>query len=237
MSSHAEPEKKLAAAASLDHVHDGMLLGLGSGSTAEHMVRLLGERVKRGLSITAVTTSRRTRELAAHCGIPLIEFDGSRAIDLTIDGADEVDAALRLIKGGGGALLHEKIVAEASRRMIVIADSTKLVASLGRFPLPVEIVRFGWKKVAQRIESLGATVARREQPSGDPFVTDEGHFILDCSWGLIADPDSLASRLDAITGVVEHGLFLEQASMAIIGEGSKTKLVRRADESGFSSGI
>jgi len=217
----AREMKIKAAAAALEHVEDGMRLGIGTGSTAEEFVRLLAEKVAAGLKVEGVPTSERTARLCLELGVPLKSLDELPELDLTIDGADEVDAALRLIKGGGGALLREKIVAAASKRMIVIADESKVVGVLGRFPLPIEINPFGQvstriavEKVAQR---FGLTGELKLRASGDGlFTTDGGHLILDASFGRIPDAEALASALNAIPGVVEHGLFINLASLAII---------------------
>lgn len=217
----AREMKIKAAAAALEHVEDGMRLGIGTGSTAEEFVRLLAEKVAAGLKVEGVPTSERTARLCLELGVPLKSLDELPELDLTIDGADEVDAALRLIKGGGGALLREKIVAAASKRMIVIADESKVVDVLGRFPLPIEINPFG--EVSTRIaveklaERFGLTGELKLRASGDGlFTTDGGHLILDASFGRIPDAEALASALNAIPGVVEHGLFINLASLAII---------------------
>ncbi len=212
--------KIAAARRALDLVEDGMRLGLGTGSTAAAFVELLAERVAAGLTITGVATSERTGELARERGIALATIDEMPELDLTIDGADEYDPQLRLIKGGGGALLREKIVATASRRMIVIADAGKAVAVLGRFPLPVEVNRFGLAvtraaviREAERCDCSGAVELRGRLQT--PFVTDGGHLVLDCRFGRIPEPEALAARLAAIPGVVEHGLFIGIACAAI----------------------
>lgn len=217
----AREMKIKAAAAALEHVEDGMRLGIGTGSTAEEFVRLLAEKVAAGLKVEGVPTSERTARLCLELGVPLKSLDELPELDLTIDGADEVDAALRLIKGGGGALLREKIVAAASKRMIVIADESKVVDVLGRFPLPIEINPFG--EVSTRIaveklaERFGLSGELKLRESGDGlFTTDGGHLILDASFGRIPDAEALASALNAIPGVVEHGLFINLASLAII---------------------
>ncbi len=210
-----------AARAALAHVENGMRLGIGTGSTAEEFVRLLAERVKGGLSIIGVPTSERTANLCGELGVPLTTLEEMPELDLTIDGADEFDPQLRLIKGGGGALLREKIVAAASKRMIVIADESKAVSVLGRFPLPIEVNRYGLRatEVAIRKSSdelgLAGPVTLR-MTNDTPFVTDGGHFILDASFGRIPDPMALSSSLHCVPGVVEHGLFLGLAKMAII---------------------
>jgi ribose 5-phosphate isomerase A len=214
-------ERKLEAAErALQWVRPGMKLGLGTGSTAHHFVDLVGERVKAGLDVHCVATSEATAAQAKALGIPIGTLDDIPELDLTVDGADEVDPKLRLIKGGGGALLREKIVASASKRMIVIADSTKLVPQLGAFPLPIEVVPFGLAATTRHIErafaelKLGGQIRLRGQSS--PFVTDGGHYILDCSLGAIADPEALSQILSSIPGVVEHGLFIGLARAAII---------------------
>ena len=218
----AREMKIKAAAAALEHVDDGMRLGIGTGSTAEEFVRLLAERVASGLSVVGVPTSERTARLCVELGVPLKSLDELPELDLTIDGADEVDSQLRLIKGGGGALLREKIVAAASSRMIVIADETKVVETLGRFPLPIEINSFGQVATQRAVEKLAASLgltgdlALRTRADESLFMTDGGHLILDASFGRIPDADALASQLNAIPGVVEHGLFINLASLAII---------------------
>ncbi|MFQ5785964.1 MAG: ribose-5-phosphate isomerase RpiA [Alphaproteobacteria bacterium] len=228
MSEDADRQKRRAAGRSLDFIADGMTLGLGTGSTAAHVVRLLGERVRDGLSVTAVPTSRATETLARDCGIPLAALEDVTRLDLTIDGADEVDPELRLIKGGGGALLHEKIVASASARFVVVADSSKLVPRLGAFPLPVEAVPFAWKVVAERLGEDGHRPTLRRGRDGKPFVTDDGNYILDCACGVIADPEALARRLDAIAGVVEHGLFLGMADCVVVGRADGAEVIGRS---------
>jgi ribose 5-phosphate isomerase A len=214
--------KRAAAIRALDYVEPGMRLGLGTGSTARHFVELLGERVRGGLRIVGVPTSEATRADAEKFGIPLTTLDETPELDLTVDGADEVGPGLAVIKGGGGALLREKIVASASRRMIVIADYSKAVPMLGRFPLPVEVVPFGLAATCRSIETAireagctGPMVLRRDK-AGHPFVTDGGHFIVDAALGEIRDPARLAAHLVAVPGVVEHGLFIGLVRIAII---------------------
>lgn len=213
--------KEMAARAALDHVEDGMRLGIGTGSTAEAFVRALGERVEGGLRVTGVATSERTAALCATVGVPIVTLEEMPALDLTIDGADEIDSRLRLVKGGGGALLREKIVAAASARMIVIADASKRVDALGAFPLPIEINGFGMmatylgiRKAAAALGLDGDLTLRRV--GDDPFITDGGHLILDASFGRIPDSEALSSALFAVPGVVEHGLFLGLASFALL---------------------
>jgi ribose 5-phosphate isomerase A len=221
-----DQEKENAARASLEFVRDGDVVGLGTGSTAAYAVRLLAERVRNGLKIRGIPTSSSTAALAESLGIPLITLDDVQQIDVTIDGADEIDPQLQLIKGGGGALLREKIVASASRQLVIIADSSKRVAVLGEFPLPVEVISFARALVAKRIEALSATVKLRTDSSGRPYVTDEGHSILDCAFGQISDPPGLADQLSNIPGIVEHGLFIGLASVAIVGKGGSVSELR-----------
>jgi ribose 5-phosphate isomerase A len=214
--------KQRAAERAMSLVDDGMVLGLGTGSTAAHFVDLLGQRVKDGLKVVCVPTSEATRVRAERLGIPLTDLDSQPSLDLTVDGADEIDPQLRLIKGGGGALLGEKIVAMASGRMVVIADHSKLVTVLGHFPLPVEIVCFGAATTRNMVEALAAEagcsgeIALRTTSDGRPFVTDSGHFILDCAFGRIAEPEALDEALKLAPGVVESGLFLGIADAAIV---------------------
>ncbi|WP_295555154.1 ribose-5-phosphate isomerase RpiA [uncultured Hyphomicrobium sp.] len=218
-----ESYKLAAAQRALGFVEPRMRLGLGTGSTASVFVKLLGAEVERGLSVLCVPTSEQTRALAASFGIPLTTLDETPLLDLTIDGADELDGELRLIKGGGGALLREKIVATASDRMIVIADASKKVEKLGAFRLPVEVVRFGVTATRNMIEMLAADsgchgeIALRLASDGTPFLTDGGNYIFDCAFGQIDDPESLDEALKFIPGVVENGLFLGIADAAIVG--------------------
>jgi ribose 5-phosphate isomerase A len=216
----SERRKREAAQRALDLVEPGMRLGLGSGTTAHHFVDLVGDKVAAGLDVRCVATSEATAAQAKARGIPVATLDELPELDLTVDGADEIDPELRLIKGGGGALLREKIVAAASRRMAVIADATKLVSRLGAFPLPVEVVPFGLVATRRHIERAFADLSLagpvRLRGEGAPFVTDGGHYILDCSLGAILDPERLAEALSRIPGVVEHGLFIDYARTAII---------------------
>jgi ribose 5-phosphate isomerase A len=214
---------KLAAAErALAFVENGMKLGLGTGSTAAKFVDLLGVKVRAGLDVVCVATSEATQVQAEALGIPMTTLEEAPFLDLTVDGADEIDDELRLIKGGGGALLREKIVATASGRMIVIADASKRVASLGAFPLPVEIVRFGLTATHNMVVALAADagcegeITLRKRPDGTPFVTDSGNFILDCAFGRIAEPEDLDEALKLIPGVVENGLFIGIADTAVI---------------------
>jgi ribose 5-phosphate isomerase A len=219
---NADTWKQQAAERAITLVQDGMVLGLGTGSTAARFVDLVGQRVRDGLKVICVPTSEATRLQAERLGIPLATLDEQPFLNLTVDGADEVDDQLRLIKGGGGALLCEKIVATASDRMVVISDASKRVANLGRFPLPVEVVRFGLTATRAMIEGLAEDVGcqgdivQRMGADGKPFITDSGNFILDCAFGSIADPEALDEALKYVPGVVENGLFLGIADSAII---------------------
>jgi ribose 5-phosphate isomerase A len=222
----ADLAKVNAAAAALDYVKDGMVLGLGTGSTSAHFVRLLGERVRQGLRVKGVPTSEATRTLAEQVGVPLLSISQITAIDVDIDGADEIDPQFRLIKGGGGALLREKIVAAASARMVVIADETKAVEVLGAFPLPVEVTRFGFALTAERVRAAlretgcegEEVVLRISGKANEPVITDGGNYILDAHAKRIPEPDVLGAALKQIAGVVEHGLFLGLARTVILGK-------------------
>lgn len=225
--------KRQAAARALEWVHPGMRLGLGTGSTARYFVELLGERVRAGLDVVGVPTSEATAADARRSGIPLTTLDETPRLDLTVDGADEIGPGLALIKGGGGALLREKIVAAASAHMIAIADESKLVPALGTFPLPIEIVPFGMAATELAIGhvlewlSLPAGLRLRMGADGHAFVTDSGHRIIDAALGRIADPEALAAALVAIPGVVEHGLFLGLAGTAIVAGASGIRVIGR----------
>jgi ribose 5-phosphate isomerase A len=231
MTDPAEAAKRLAAARAVDLVRPGMRLGLGTGSTAAHFVALLGERVAQGLKVVGVPTSERTREQALSLNIPLSTLDETPELDLTIDGADEFDPQLRLIKGGGAALLREKIVAAASARMVVVTDRSKQVAMLGKFPLPVEVDRFGLESTRRHVlaagQATGCTgeVRLRMNGQGQVLVTDGGHAILDCVFGRIPDADALARLLNAIPGVVEHGLFIGMAKAVIVADASGVEVI------------
>ena len=215
-----EEEKEAAGRAAAKLVRDGDIVGLGTGSTAYFAVVALGERVKDGLKIIGIPTSVRTADLARTLGIPLTTLDEHPEIDITIDGADEVDPKLNLIKGGGGALTREKVIATATKKMVVVADSGKVVAVLGKFPLPVEVIAFARTVVERKIVSLGGLPKLRLKPDGSPYLTDNGNEILDCGFGKIADPPALARELSGTPGVVEHGLFIGLAKLAIVGRGN-----------------
>jgi ribose 5-phosphate isomerase A len=222
-----DQEKEAAARASLRFVKDGQIVGLGTGSTAVYFIRLLGEQVKNGLRVRGIPTSERSREQAVGLGVPLTTLDECQEIDVTVDGADEVDAQLRLIKGGGGALLREKIVASATKQLVIVADASKRVPVLGRFPLPVEVIKFAQAVVLKKIEALGAEVSLRQEADGKPYLTDENNYILDCRFGQIPDADGMARQLSDMPGVVEHGLFIGMASVVLVANGSEILELRR----------
>lgn len=227
MSVDKELEKQAVARAGLSFIESGQVVGLGSGSTAAYFIQFLGELVKAGLKIRGIPTSIRAQQLAESCGIPLTTLDQVGNIDVDIDGADEFDPRLRLIKGGGGALLREKIIASASRQFIVLADSSKQVSILGRFPLPVEVIPFAEKLLTRKISALGSTVSLRKVKDGSIYKTDEGHHILDCHFGKIADPDALARSLCDMPGVVEHGLFIDMANLILVAKGNQVLELRK----------
>jgi ribose 5-phosphate isomerase A len=221
-----EAEKEAAGRAAAKLVRDGDVVGLGTGSTAYFAVVALGERVKAGLKIAGIPTSIATADLARAGGIRLTTLDANPEIDITIDGADEVDPKLNLIKGGGGALTREKVIASASKKMVVVADSGKVVAVLGKFPLPVEVIAFARAVVEKKIVALGGSPKLRTKADGSPYLTDNGNQILDCSFGQIADPPALALALSGIPGIVEHGLFIGLASVALVGRGESVEELR-----------
>jgi ribose 5-phosphate isomerase A len=222
-----DAEKHVAARTAVQLIESGSVVGLGSGSTATCAIQFLAERVRSGLKIVGIPTSQNTKNLAEQLGIPLTTLEENPIIDIDIDGADEIDPQLNLIKGGGGALLREKVIASASKRFIVVAESVKLVPHLGKFPLPVEVISFAEPLIKRRIEALGAQVSLRQYAYGNPYVTDEGHHIFDCNFGEIADPAALNAKLHAIPGVVEHGLFIGMAEMAFVGKDGDVVQVRR----------
>ena len=219
--------KKIAAGKAVEYIRNGMTLGLGTGSTAYWAIQAIGEKVKQGLSVRAVATSVQSESLARELNIPLMPFSDVDRLDITIDGADEVDDKLNLIKGGGGALLREKIVAAATRFYIIIVDDSKLVRHLGKFPLPVEVAPFGWELTQRRLTELGCTPKMRM--AGDvPFLTDNQHYILDCAFGEIVDPAALHQRVSGITGVMEDGFFIDMADIVIAGSSTgETRVINR----------
>jgi ribose 5-phosphate isomerase A len=231
---NADAQKRAAAARAVEFVRSGMRLGLGTGSTAKHFVELVGERVRAGLDVVAVPTSEATHADAKRVGIALTTLDETPELDLTVDGADEVGPDLALIKGGGGALLREKIVAAASARMIVIADESKWVDALGRFPLPIEVTPFGFaatlKAVGKAITGVqrGGPLALRRGKDGLAFVTDGGHWIIDAALERIDDPKALALALCGVPGVMEHGLFVDMAKMVIIGGPDGVRVIEQS---------
>lgn len=223
-----DAEKEEAARASLEYVRDGQVVGLGTGSTATIAIRLLAERVRAGMKIRGgIPSSVASRDLAQQLGIPLLTFEEVQEIDVTIDGADEFDPALNLIKGGGGAMLREKIVASASKQFVVVTDSSKQVPMLGKFPVPVEVIAFAEPLIAKKVSDLGAKVVRRLDKSGKAYVTDEGHHILDCHFGKIPDPGNLARNLSEMPGIVEHGLFVGMASVVVMAKAGAVEEFRR----------
>ena len=224
---NVDKAKELAAQKSLEFIEDGMVVGLGSGTTATHFIKLLGERVRQGLKVRGIASSKASEDLAISLSIPVTDFQACPVIDVAIDGADEVTHQLQLIKGGGGALLREKIVASASKRFIVVADSSKLVDRLGKFPLPVEVIQMAVPLVARRLQQMGMSPTVRKTASGANYITDEGNLILDCACGEIDDPHRVAASITEIVGVVEHGLFLDMAERALIaGDSEVTELTR-----------
>jgi ribose 5-phosphate isomerase A len=222
-----DKEKELARRAGAALVRDGDVVGLGTGSTAFWLTVALGERVKQGLRVSGIATSVKTEKQARELGVLVTTLDEHPQIDIDIDGADELDPQLNLIKGGGGALLREKVIAAASKKMVVIADSSKLVPVLGKFPLPIEIVPFARAVVEKKIKSLGAEPKLRLKDDGSPYITDNGNQILDCNFGKIADPPALARTLSEVPGILEHGLFIGLATLALIGTGNKVEEIHR----------
>ena len=223
-----EAEKEAAARASLKYVHDGQVVGLGTGSTATIAIRLLGEQVRTGLKIRGIPTSKASHDLAQQLGIPLITLEDAQQIDVTIDGADEFDPGLNLIKGGGGALLREKIVASATSFQVVVTDSSKQVPVLGKFPLPVEVIKFAEPLIAKKISEMGARVVRRQDAAGKPYLTDEDNYILDCHFGQIPEPAALGRILKGNPGVVEHGLFIGLASVVVMAKAGAVEEFQRS---------
>jgi len=222
MSSDREREKRLAAEAAVARVQDGMALGLGSGSSVNHAVRALAQRVQLGLRVRVVAASRATEALAMQLGVQVSDFEHGSQLDLAIDGADEIDPELRLIKGGGGALLREKVVAFAARTTLIIADSSKLVPTLGAFPLPVEVLPFATPVVLRALGKLGCVPSLRVRADG-PYLTDQHNHVVDCAFGRIERPADLARALCGIPGVLAHGLFLDEASCVLVGRGDEVE--------------
>jgi ribose 5-phosphate isomerase A len=223
----ADHAKELAAQKALEFISDGMIVGLGSGSTSTHFIKLLGVRVKEGLKIRGIASSNSSEQLAKSLSIPIIDFHQTSEIDVTVDGADEIAPGLALIKGGGGALLREKIVASASKKFVVVADSSKIVKHLGKFPLPIEVIPMAAPLVASKLSALKIRPAVRHHPDGSEYITDEGNLILDCACGEILDPQALAVSIRAMVGVVEHGLFLNMADLAIVSSEREIQLLKK----------
>jgi ribose 5-phosphate isomerase A len=222
--------KKLVGNYAAGLVQPGMNVGLGTGTTAYWLIQALGERIKLGLECRGIPSSAETRKLAAENGIPLVEFNEAGSIDITIDGADEIEPGLTLIKGGGGALLEEKMLAVASKKLVIIADNRKWVPVLGAFPLAVEVVPYGWKRVQQAIESEKKIICSLRLKNGKPFISDQKHYILDCFFNQIPDPQTLEGWLNSLSGVVDNGLFVKLADSAIIGyPDGNIKVISRPD--------
>ncbi len=221
-----DQHKRIVGEKAAEYVKDGMTVGLGTGSTVKWTILKLGEMVADGLRIRAVPTSVSTEILAKEHNIPLIDFSEVTELDLTIDGADEIDPYFNLIKGGGGALLREKLVAAASKQFIVVADETKLVEKLGNFPLPIEIVQFGWEITRNRIAKLGMKPTRRLK-ANEPFISDNGNLILDCRCGDIDNPADLHARIKSLVGVVETGLFIGMTETVIVAGAEGARVVSR----------
>jgi ribose 5-phosphate isomerase A len=220
--------KQRAGTRAVEFVEDGMTVGLGTGTTAYWMVERLGERVRDGLRVRCVPTSRRTEEQARGLGIPLVTFAEVQQLDLAIDGADEIGPGLALIKGGGGALLREKLVARAARRFVVIADASKRVEVLGRFPLPVEVAPFAWEVTARAVAvATRAEPVLRRDGRGEVYLTDNGNYILDCRCREIQDPEGLERGLKLLTGVVECGLFVKMADLAVVATDEAVEIIER----------
>jgi ribose 5-phosphate isomerase A len=220
--------KQLAAEKAVSFLDSGMTIGLGTGSTAYWAIEKIGLKVKEeSWKIRAIATSIRSEEQARGLGIPILDFSSIKSIDVTIDGADEVDADLQLIKGGGGALLREKIVATNSKQMIVVADESKWVSVLGKFPLPVEVVHFGWQRTFEKLQLLGCD-AKRRMNGTEPYLTDNGNYIIDCAFEEIKDPPGLHESVNAITGVVDNGLFIRIATKLVLGlNNGETRVISR----------
>lgn len=228
--SDLDSEKKLAALRAVDEVQDGMLLGLGTGSTAEHAIRRIGDRVAEGLTVQGVATSSRSASLARSLGIDVIEGERVGRLDLVIDGADEIDRRLHAVKGGGGALLREKVVASAADRVIVIVDSSKLVERLGSFPLPLEVLPFAAAWTKRAVERLGGVPGQR-MTGEEPYRTDQGNYIFDVRFPSMEPHEEIAAELERIPGIVEHGMFLTQIDTLIMARGDVVEILERPERS------
>lgn len=221
-----DKQKQLVGEKAASYIEDGMKVGLGTGSTMYYLIKALGERVKSGLNIIGIPTSNKTAEWAKEYGIPLSDFGEIEQLDIAIDGADEVDPNLQLIKGGGGALLREKIVADTAKRFIVIVDESKMVSELGKFPLPVEIVPFGYEATTRKVAKLGCEPVLRKE-NGKAFVSDNGNYILDCAFEKISNPEKLHHELKAIVGVVETGLFINMTKQILVGKDGAVDVINK----------
>ncbi|HEY6901523.1 MAG TPA: ribose-5-phosphate isomerase RpiA [Puia sp.] len=227
MENSAVNGKKIAAGKAIEYIKNGMTVGLGTGSTAYWAIQGIGEMVKNGLSIKAIATSIQSEQLARELNIPIVAFSDVEQLDVTIDGADEVDHQLNLIKGGGGALLREKIVASITKFYIIIVDESKLVKHLGQFPLPVEVAPFGWEVAERKLRNLGCVPTMRMK-DGQPYLTDNQHYILDCAFGEIKHPAKVHEEVSAITGVMEDGFFIDMANIVVAGSpGGDTRIIMR----------
>ncbi|GEL77697.1 ribose-5-phosphate isomerase A [Tenuibacillus multivorans] len=226
MLSDVDLKKKAVGEKAVEDIQDGMTIGLGSGSTVYWMLKRLGEKVQEGIKVSGVPSSVRTENWAKEFGVPLTDFSEVNRLDLAIDGADEIDPNFNLIKGGGGSLLREKIVNQAADRFVVVADESKLVEELGAFPLPIEVVQFGWELTAKHLESLGCNPELRKK-DGDVFVTNNQNYILDCQFNSITEPEKLHEEIKSLVGVVETGLFFNMTNQVLIGEEQGVKVLSR----------
>ncbi|MEF8848086.1 MAG: ribose-5-phosphate isomerase RpiA [Candidatus Thermoplasmatota archaeon] len=213
-----EEYKKLAGEKAVEHIENGMIVGLGTGTTVKYALLKIGELVKEGLDIKGIPTSQQTKKVALEQKIPLTTLNENPKIDVTIDGADEVDSNLNLIKGGGGALTREKIIAYHSKKLIIIVDDSKIVKALGiDFPLPIEVVKFGWTSTKETLEKLGCKAERRIVIAEEPYITDNSNYVIDCDFNRIKKPEELEEKINLIPGVVENGLFIDLADEVIVG--------------------
>jgi len=222
-------DKQRAAEKSVSYIKDGMIVGLGSGSTVNLMLKELGKRVKEGLNIKGIPSSKKTERLANELGIPLTDFSSVDRIDIAIDGADEVDSGFNIIKGGGGSLVREKIVAAAAGKLIIVIDASKKVSKLGRFPLAIEVVPFGWEMTSRNIEALGGVPILRKH-AGRVFLSDNGNYILDCKFDEMTAPKALHGKIKSLIGVVETGLFIDMLDEIVIASNGKVTIIRAGEE-------
>ncbi|MFD1032543.1 ribose-5-phosphate isomerase RpiA [Metaplanococcus flavidus] len=229
MAENQDLYKKAAAEQAVEYVEDGMVLGLGSGTTVYWLLKRLGELVDQGLNIKGIPSSLRTEGWAKEFGIPLTDFSEVEMLDLAIDGADEIDPDFQLTKGGGGSLVREKLVNAHAKRVIIIADGSKMVDRLGKFPLPVEVLQFAWQRTADKIAALGATPVLRER-EGEVFVSNNGNYILDCAFGSIENPRALHSELKLLLGVVETGLFIDMTDKVILAGPDGAQVINKSGQ-------